>query len=270
MGPRMTHRTPDLPLPAVSAKELGQRLSDEQYLRERTAPRFSHLDYLQLKDIYTLLSRKAGGFRGDVFDYGCGGAPYRGLFAECRRYIKADVTPSPVVDRLLTSDGRTEEPDASYDWVISTQVLEHVARPAAYVAECLRLLRPGGQLLLSTHGFVHEHGCPYDFHRWTCRGLEQLIMDAGFEVVESGKVTAGVRGVIQVSHQLVTHLRADGRPWLHYPLAVFRRLYSRLALPVLNRFAELFAREALVPATHPTTLYVGIYVHARKPGALCD
>jgi SAM-dependent methyltransferase len=41
-------------------------------------------------------------------------------------------------------------PDASFDAVVSLQTIEHLAEPRAFVAECARVLRPGGRLILST------------------------------------------------------------------------------------------------------------------------
>jgi 2-polyprenyl-3-methyl-5-hydroxy-6-metoxy-1,4-benzoquinol methylase len=38
----------------------------------------------------------------------------------------------------------------SFDWVLSNQVVEHVARPEALLLEARRVLRPGGRLLLTT------------------------------------------------------------------------------------------------------------------------
>src|SRR5206468_10792086 len=86
----------------IPNKVLGQRLSDPAYVRMRTQPSISNIDYLQLKDLYGLLKSMGSSFRGEVFDYGCGGAPYGELFKGCSSYIRADVTPSAVVDRLLS------------------------------------------------------------------------------------------------------------------------------------------------------------------------
>jgi hypothetical protein len=142
-----------------------------------------------------------------------------------------------------------------------------VGDPKGYFLECARILRPGGQLLVTTHGMIQEHGCPYDFQRWTCRGLEELVKESGFRIIDSGKTTTEVRAVIQLLHQLVLHLRSDGRPLIHYPLAVLRKLYGLLLLPVFNKFADLFPQNSVEPSTSDASLYVGVYVRAKKEQA---
>lgn len=246
---------------------LGEALAADAYLRSRLQPRRRQGDYLILRDILALLEPFARGVRGRLFDYGSGGAPYRALFAGVTDYVRADVTPGPLVDRLLGPEGRTGEPDASYDAVLSTQVLEHVADPALYLAECRRILRPGGRLLLTTHGMFEEHGCPHDFHRWTGRGLARQAEAAGLEVLSARKLCTQFRGVIQLQHYLVAALRQPGRPALHYPLALVRAGYFRLAAPLLNALADAFPGHAQADAeTDDVPIYVGVAVEARRPG----
>ncbi len=59
--------------------------------------------------------------------------------------------------------------------MLSTQVLEHVTDPRLYLAECHRVLRPGGPLLLSTHGIMVYHPDPVDYWRWTGAGLQRAV-----------------------------------------------------------------------------------------------
>lgn len=250
-------------VPAVPA-ELGQLLADRQYVRRRLNPRLRDLDYLVLKDLRQLVEGLAQRARGRVFDYGCGAAPYRQFFAHCAEYIGADVTPGPHIDRLLGPDGLSTEPSASYDVVLSTQVLEHVKDPDGYLQECHRLLKPGGQLILSTHGMVEEHGCPFDFHRWTSRGLEDLAEKAGFTVSESVKFTTEIRGIVQLLHQFVGHLRCPERRAFRYLLAAVRRGYYWFLLPGLNWLADRLPHQAIVAGSSPASLYVGVCILAVK------
>ncbi|MFO1499635.1 MAG: class I SAM-dependent methyltransferase [Verrucomicrobiota bacterium] len=249
----------------ISQPELGDLLAGDDYVRQRLRPRWRDMDYLVLKDLRDLIQSQAPQASGRLFDYGCGAAPYRSFFQHCAEYVAADVTPGPRVDRLLEADGLTAEPSEAYDVVLSTQVLEHVRDPEAYLQECYRILHPGGRLILSTHGMVEEHGCPYDFHRWTSRGLENVAADAGFTVLESVKFTAEIRGIVQLLHQFVGHLRCRqglvGRAFL----AALRRAYYRFCMPILNWLGDRFPEQAVLPASHPATLYAGVCIVAEKP-----
>jgi len=51
---------------------------------------------------------------------------------------------------------------ASADVIVSYDVFEHVSDPARILAECRRVLRPGGQMLIGTWGWGH----PFAPHLW--------------------------------------------------------------------------------------------------------
>lgn len=254
---------------SVPTRALGELLAREEYVRHRVDPRWRDIDYLLLRDLHQAISSLAQRAHGCVFDYGCGAAPYRGLFRHCEKYVAADVTPGPNIDKLLESDGLTRETSESYDLVLSTQVLEHVKDPDAYVRECCRILKPGGQLFLSTHGMIEEHGCPYDFYRWTSNGLEALVSKHGLRIVESLKLTTEMRAMAQLLHQLVDHLRCPAKPFWRFVLAFLRRCYGRICVPALNAFVDRFPQQAVIPASDPATLYVGVSVRAEKPLTGC-
>jgi SAM-dependent methyltransferase len=117
-----------------------------------------------------------------VLDYGCADLPYRRLFPADTEYLAADLPGNPLANVEIGADGGVPIPSESVDVVVSTQVLEHVEDPNHYLSECRRVLRPGGQLLLSTHGFMVYHPDPDDYWRWTCAGLRRAVQQSGFEV----------------------------------------------------------------------------------------
>ena len=113
-----------------------------------------------------------------VLDFGCGLQPYRAVFDSGVEYVGADLPGNDTAD-VEINEGIVDLPDESFDLVLSTQVLEHVTDPDAYLREARRLLRPGGHLLLTTHGVMFYHPHPTDLWRWTAEGLTDITTRAG-------------------------------------------------------------------------------------------
>jgi SAM-dependent methyltransferase len=164
----------------------------DEYNDERWNPQPGQTLYLPLADLRLGLSRFASNERWKILDYGCGGSPYRALFPNSE-YRRADAIDAEDLDYRIGDDQSIPERSASFDVVLSTQVLEHVREPDLYLAECHRLLRSDGRLIISTHGMFEEHGAPYDFRRWTAEGLKTEVTRAGFDVKECYRLTTDSR-----------------------------------------------------------------------------
>jgi SAM-dependent methyltransferase len=186
---------------------------------------------------------------GRVLDYGAADSPYRHFFGSGVEYVAADLPGNPAADVEIAPDGTLPLADGEFDAVLSTQVLEHVQDPATYLAECFRVLRPGGRLLLSTHGIMVYHPDPVDYWRWTCAGLERAITDAGFELVRF----EGIMGLLATGFQLVQDatyykLPRPLRPVLALLLQSLAALADRLQDPESKRLnALVFAVVAARP-----------------------
>jgi len=166
-----------------------------------------------------------------LLDFGCAEKPYRGFFGSEITYVGADLVGNPMADVEVTDIGTLPLEESSFDAVLSTQVLEHVADPPTYLRECCRVLRPGGRMLLSTHGTMVLHPDPIDYWRWTSDGLRYELSRAGLDVI----ALEGVMGLAATGVQLFQdatwgHLP----PWLRAPyalalqtlIALFDRVHS--------------------------------------------
>jgi SAM-dependent methyltransferase len=153
----------------------------------RANPRVWHLGWhvmrVQAQAIRAMLAHPAVALRdGDVLDFGCGSRPYEHWFRSAgARYHGADLDGAHEV--AVRPDGSLAAADARFDMVTSFQVLEHVWDLATYLTESRRVLKPGGWLLLSTHGSWFYHPHPGDYRRWTAEGLRREVEVYGFSLV---------------------------------------------------------------------------------------
>jgi SAM-dependent methyltransferase len=184
-----------------------------------------------------------------VLDYGCGVVAYRRFFPRDTEYVPADLPGNPHATLSLDPDGSVPGEAGSFDAVMSTQVLEHVTDPVLYLAECFRVLRPGGRLLLTTHGTFVYHPDPDDYWRWTCAGLQKAVRDAGLEVV----LFRGIIGLLPTGLQLAQDgiywqlprpLRAPFALVMQSVIALSDRLHSQASR---NYNAQVFALIAEKP-----------------------
>jgi SAM-dependent methyltransferase len=118
-----------------------------------------------------------------LVDFGCGDMPYRPIIEPLiAKYLGVDLDINPKAEHFIDFDSKTSLPDNYCDIVLSNQVLEHVDSPDGYLNEAFRILKPGGALVISTHGYWFYHPTPNDYWRWTSAGLRKTIERAGFSI----------------------------------------------------------------------------------------
>lgn len=237
-------------------------LSTADYLRQRLEPRAGDPVFLHLLDLRDALHPFSSNAALNILDYGCGGSPYRGYFPNAI-YHRADHPSTSDIDFPIADDSRLPNlSDCSYDLVLSTQVLEHVPQVQVYLSEAHRLLKPGGHLLLSTHGTFQDHACPHDFWRWTAEGLQVELERAGFIVNKAVRLTCGLRAGVFLFGQLVRCTNAK-----HLVLRIILKLL-RLILCPLEAIADRLTFKEAIESTelkNSIRLSIGLLMQATKP-----
>jgi len=140
--------------------------------------------------------------QGSAVDIGCAGGRYLIDLLAPRfsavtgleyRQIHVDLAATRVAraglsDRIRIRQGDAERlplGDGSTDFVLCTQVLEHLRDPARGVAEIGRILRPSGRAILSIPIPPDPLSNPEHLHKdFFPSRLDQMIGDAGLKILE--------------------------------------------------------------------------------------
>lgn len=127
--------------------------------------------------------------RGSLLDLGCGQAPFYGMYRPLVNEVTCvDWDSSPhdqqFVDVAADLNQSLPLPDRQFDTAILSDVLEHIHHPRILLEEILRVLNPGGHLLLNVPFLYPIHEAPFDFHRYTDFRLRQLAEQSGLLVEE--------------------------------------------------------------------------------------
>jgi SAM-dependent methyltransferase len=135
-----------------------------------------------------------------ILDYGCAdGFSLRHLPASERIGVEVNPTAREHCRRLCEEeaipidlhDDPAGVPDARVDTVFSNHVLEHIPHPLTALRHMLRILKPGGQLVLVVpfddwRQANHKHWSPdepnHHLYTWSPLNIGNLLAEAGFDV----------------------------------------------------------------------------------------
>ncbi len=163
-------------------------------------------DHLRLRFINAAFKRY--GRKKELLDLGCGVKPFKKIYSQyCEVSVGIDVPASPhsktEVDVIYDGKNIPFE-NNRFDYVLCTEVMEHVPEPAAFLREIHRVMKPDGILIMTTPFLVPLHEEPYDFYRYTKHGIRHLFSHTGFslEHIESFSGYAGVLIAFLVQPQL--------------------------------------------------------------------
>jgi SAM-dependent methyltransferase len=171
----------DLDALRSSYQTLHAKRASDPSAEHRNNPRLTDYDYLALstlrKDVERLVSRVRG--PGLALDLGSGESPYRHVVARRGFELRTlDVTAETNPDYVGTAEESGLDSEA-FDLVICTQVIEHVDDPWAAIREITRILKPGGNLIVTVPHVWFFHPHPHDHWRFTQEGIVRLLESCG-------------------------------------------------------------------------------------------
>lgn len=127
--------------------------------------------------------------KGNLVDLGCGNVPFYQVYKDLVTSITCVDWPNTnhKNDYLdVTCDLNKPLPfdNAIFDTIVISEVLEHIANPEGIWQEMARILKPGGNLILSVPFLYRIHEAPFDYYRYTEFALKSFAERNGFNVVK--------------------------------------------------------------------------------------
>ncbi|OBG35772.1 SAM-dependent methyltransferase [Mycobacterium alsense] len=208
----MSAHVPDVPPRAPGGTPPAASPADSAVLTltgERTIPDLDIENYWFRRHqvVYERLAPRCAG--RDVLEAGCGEGYGADLISGvARRVVAVDYDAAavahvraryPGVEVMQANLAELPLPDASVDVVVNFQVIEHLWDQPQFVAECARVLRPSGLLMVSTPNritFSPGRDTPVNpFHtrELNAEELAELLVGAGFGDVSIRGVFHGPR-----------------------------------------------------------------------------
>lgn len=110
------------------------------------------------------------------------------------KYLGVDIAQGPGVDEICNATDLIQRfGEEKFDWLLSTELLEHARDWRKVVSNFKRLLKSNGTLLITTRskGFKY-HGYPFDFWRYEAQDLENIFADFENEIIQKDPLKPGI------------------------------------------------------------------------------
>jgi len=144
--------------------------------------------------------------------------------------------------------------DGSYDAVLLINVLEHVFEYRALLAECARVVCPGGTIVIVVPFLFPYHPSPGDYHRYSRTALERALTASGFGSLRVEALGSGVFAArtLMLERLLPQMLQTVLAPITHSLATALDALFAALARMLRKKYA-------------PADYALGFLVEAQKP-----
>jgi SAM-dependent methyltransferase len=209
---------------------------------------------LRRQKIDTLLKQYNHLITGKVLDIG---GRDRGKFnkpkEEVLEWIFADIDPKHKPDLIVDVTSMKTVDDSSVNTILAIELFEHVENVEKGFAECARVLKKGGNFIISTPFLYPIHADPYDYSRITLSKYQALADKYSFKI-DSIVITGYFFTVITDFLWLVTSTKNNA----------LRKLLHLLLLPLKLLAGWLDATDFVKRSTKLNKFHAGYFVILSK------
>ncbi len=131
-------------------------------------------------------------------------------------------------------EGLSAVGDESFDMILCVGLLEHIPDPQPFIDHLHRILRPGGQVLITCSSTFSLHEGPHDYFRFTVFGMRQLLR--GWRQIDVLRGSCGPFTTIGILLQRIL-MQSEISPPLRPCLEVLVHVFPKLDRFVTHQYA---------------------------------
>ena len=168
-----------------------------------------------------------------VLDLGSGGSSYDRFFPN---RVTVDIDPDRKPD--IVADARSLPfKDGEFDFVLCTEMLEHVKNPFEVESEIRRVTVIGGTLVLTTRFLFPLHDTPHDYWRFTKYGLRNLFKE--WEIIELVDETESFSAIVATLQRLQFQTILKANKVSKLILLVFIVVFDRINWLIKKEYGDI-------------------------------
>ncbi len=188
-----------------------------------------------------------------VLDIGSGGSSYNRYFPN-RLTVDMDPDRKPEV---LADAHCLPFKDGEFNFILCTEVLEHVKDPKKVIGEFNRVLAKGGTVILTTRFVYPIHDAPHDYWRFTEYGLRYLFND--WEIIDFQNETSTFETIAALLQRIIFQTKLKYNKLSKLIVFVLSYFFTLLPSLVMGEYGDV-KRSSKVK----NILSTGYYIVARK------
>ena len=168
-----------------------------------------------------------------VLDIGSGGSSYHRFFPN---RLSVDIDPDRKPD-IIADAHNLPFKDDEFEFILSTEMLEHVKDPFQVERELRRVLSSGGTLVLSTRFVFPLHDTPHDYWRYTKYGLMELFKE--WDIIEIAGETRNFSTIGALLQRICFQSRLRFNKLLKLILFIIAWILSKLDWMIIEEFGDI-------------------------------